>query len=78
MKKWKTIVVLLFMLLAVIFNWSWFWGILLLFGLFHYLMTGEIHFVEVITKKETPVLYYIMLTFWSVLTYYSVLPYFSF
>lgn len=78
MKHWKTIVVLIFMLLAVLFNWSWFWGLLLLFGLIHYIYTGEIHFVEVVSRKESPMLYYIMIIFWSVLTYYSIRSYLVF
>jgi len=78
MKKWKTIITLILMLLAIVFNWNWFWGVLLLFGLIHYIVSKEIHFVEVVTKKETPMLYYSMLILWSVLTLYSMQVYFSF
>lgn len=78
MKKWKTIIVLVLMLLAMYFNWNWFWGVLLLFGLLNYIVSGEIHLVEAVTKKETPILYFIVLILWSVLTFYSIQTYFPF
>lgn len=78
MRKWKTVLVLIFMGLALYNNWNWFWAILLILGLFHHIVSKEIHFVETITKKETPVLYYILLLFWSGLTYYSVQTYLTF
>lgn len=78
MKHWKTIVVIILMLLAMVFNWNWFWAVLLFFGLIHHMVSGEIHFVELITKKDSPVLYYSLLILWSVLTYYSIQSYFSF
>ena len=78
MKKWKTILTLILMLFAVVFEWNWFWGILLMFGLIHYIISEEIHFVEVITKKESPVLFYVILSFWSVLTIYSIQSYIAF
>lgn len=78
MKKWKTILVLILMLFAVVLEWNWFWGLLLLFGLVQYIISEEIHFIEVITKKESPVLFYIMLVFWSILTFYSIQSYIAF
>lgn len=78
MGKWKTIAVIILMVLAISLNWNWFWGVLLLFGLLHYIVSGEIHLVETVTKKDTPTLYFILLILWSILTYYSMKSYFSF
>lgn len=71
MEKWRTVLVLSLMSLALIFNWTWFWVLILTLGIVHILQSGEIHFVEEITKKETPLLYWIMLTFWTFFAAYS-------
>ena len=75
MSKWKTISALLLMALAIIFEWNWFWAIFIFLGLIHVIRSGEIHFVESVTKRETPKLYWIMVTIWSLLALYSILDY---
>lgn len=75
MKNWKTILSLLFMTMAIIFNWSWFWAIFILIGLIHVLKSKEIHFVEAIKKAETPKLYWTMVVIWTLLALYSILSY---
>lgn len=61
MKKWKTIFALILMGFAIFFDWGWFWAIFIFLGLIHILKTGEIHFVEVVTKKDHPNLYWFMI-----------------
>lgn len=73
MNKWKTIIALFLMALAIIFDWSWFWAIFIGLGLIHVIRSEEIHFVESVTKKETPTLYWIMVGIWSILALYSIL-----
>lgn len=72
MKKWKTIVALTLMVFAVYFNWNWFWALFIILGLIHVIRSEEIHFVEVVSKKETPKLYWIMIVIWSLLALYSI------
>ena len=72
MKKWKTIVALTLMVFAVYFNWNWFWALFIILGLIHFIRSEEIHFVEVVSKKETPKLYWIMIVIWSLLALYSI------
>ena len=75
MKKWKTILALILMAVAIWFNWSWFWALFIFLGLIHVIRSGEIHFVESVSKKETPKLYWIMVAIWSLLALYSILNY---
>lgn len=72
MKKWKTILALVFMVLAIYFNWNWFWALFIIIGLIHVIRSEEIHFVEVVSKKDTPKLYWIMVIVWSLLALYSI------
>lgn len=72
MKKWKTIVALILMALAIYYNWSWFWALLIILGLIHVIHSGEIHFVEEVNKKETPRLYWVMVVIWSLLAFYTI------
>lgn len=73
--KWKTILALILLILAVIFNWLWFWAVFILLGLLHIFKSGEIHFVESVTKKDHPKLYWIMIVIWTLLALYSSLNY---
>lgn len=75
MKKWKTMLALMLMVLAIYFNWNWFWALFIIIGLIHVIRSEEIHFVEVVSKKETPKLYWIMVIIWSLLALYSINSY---
>lgn len=74
-RYWKTFLALILMFLAIIYNWNWFWVFFLIIGLVNILKTGTIHFVEEISKKETPKLYWIMIVIWSLLIFYSLCDY---
>ena len=75
MEKWKTLVALILLVLSVIFDWNWFWAIFIFIGLIHVIRSKEIHFVESITRNETPKLYWLMVIIWSLLAIYSILSY---
>lgn len=75
MKKWKTIVALALLVLAVIFEWNWFWAFFILMGLLNVLKSKTIHFVEEVSLEETPRLYWIMISIWSFLALFSILNY---
>ena len=72
MRKWKTILALILMAFAIYYNWNWFWAVFISLGLIHVIRSGEIHFVEAVTKKETPKLYWSMVVIWSLLALYSI------
>ncbi len=78
MKNWKTIAALVFMALAIVFDWTWFWALFIFVGLIHVIKSKEIHFVEAVKKSETPKLYWLMIVIWSLLALYSMLNYLLF
>lgn len=75
MKKWRTLVALLLLVLAVIFEWNWFWALFILVGLLHTIKSKKIHFVEEVSLNENPKLYWIMVIIWSLLALYSMNTY---
>ncbi|MBA6157321.1 hypothetical protein H3Z83_12455 [Tenacibaculum sp. S7007] len=75
MKKWKTILALILLILAVIFEWNWFWAFFILMGLLNVLNSKSIHFVEEVSLDESPKLYWIMVIIWSLLALFSILNY---
>ncbi|MGB1296318.1 MAG: hypothetical protein ACPG6V_12650 [Flavobacteriales bacterium] len=75
MKKWKTILALILMMLAILFDWAWVWVLLVVFGLIKSVQSNEIHFIEVVKKVETPYLYYTLIGFWIVLSSITIWQY---
>lgn len=70
--KWRTIVALILMYIAIIMNWEWAWGILFLYWVIPDLFTGVTYFVEPIYKKEHPNLYWLIVISWILLALYSL------
>ena len=71
--KWRSILGLVFMYIAMWFNLQWAWGILFLLWVIPDLITGESYFMELITKKDNPILYWIIVGSWLLLSIYSIL-----
>jgi len=70
--KWRTILGLIVIYIAMWFNWQWVWGILFLLWVIPDLFTGVTYFMEPIEKKETPVLYWIIILSWILMSLYSL------
>ena len=62
--KWRTIVALILMYVAIFMNWEWAWGVLFLYWVIPDLFSGVTYFVEPIYKKENPNLYWIIIFSW--------------
>ncbi|WP_420551371.1 hypothetical protein [Tenacibaculum aiptasiae] len=75
MRKWKTIIALFLLILAVLFEWNWFWAFFIFMGLVNVLSSKKIHFVEEVSLKESPRLYWTMVIIWSFLALFSILNY---
>ncbi|CAM1345652.1 hypothetical protein [Tenacibaculum amylolyticum] len=75
MGKWKTKLALILLILAVIFEWNWFWAVFILLGLINMIKSKTIHFVEAVSQKDSPKLYWTMIVIWSLLALYSILSY---
>ncbi|PZW42609.1 hypothetical protein LX95_00925 [Mesonia algae] len=70
--KWRTILALVLMYVAMIMNWSWAWGILFLLWVIPDINTGITYFIEPIEKKENPLLYWIIIASWILMAIYSI------
>ncbi|WP_299122034.1 hypothetical protein [uncultured Tenacibaculum sp.] len=75
MRKWKTIIALFLLILAVLFEWNWFWAFFIFMGLVNVLSSKKIHFVEEVSLEESPRLYWTMIIIWSFLALFSILNY---
>ena len=62
--KWRTIIGLLIIYGAAIFNWQWIWGIFSLYWIIPDIFTGVTYFIEPISRREHPVLYWLILITW--------------
>ncbi len=70
--KWRTILALLLMYVAIIMSWEWAWVILFLFWVIPDLFSGITYFIEPISKKENPVLYWFIILSWILFALYSL------
>ena len=70
--KWRTIIALVLMYIAIIMNWQWAWGILFLLWVIPDILTGMTYFIEPIEKKEHPLLYWVIIASWILMAFYSV------
>lgn len=74
--KWKTIVALIVIYLAIVFGWTWVWGVLFLMWTYSALLTGHTHLVEDISKDENPVLFLLIVMTWIGLSLLLIIDYF--
>ena len=62
--KWRTMLGLIFIYIAMWFNWQWAWGILFLLWVIPDLISGVTYFMEPVEKESHPVLYWIVICSW--------------
>mgnify|MGYP000319827450 CR=1 FL=1 len=70
--KWRTIIALVLMYLALIMNWEWMWGVLFLIWVIPDIYGEVTYFIEPITKKENPIEYWVIVITWIFLALYSL------
>ena len=70
--KWRTILGLIFIYIAMWFDWQWAWGLLFLLWVIPDLITGVTYFMEPIEKKKNPILYWIIILSWILMSLYSM------
>lgn len=68
--KWRAIVGLVIVALAVFFNANWIWGVLFLLWVIPDIKSGSTHFMEHIEKRRNPVVYWLIILTWLVLSAY--------
>lgn len=72
--KWRSILGLLLMYIAMWYNWQWIWGILFLLWVIPDILSGVTYFIEPIEKSENPILYWIIIISWILMAIYALLP----
>lgn len=71
--KWKTLLGLALVYIAVIFNWSWVWGVLFLYWLIPSWISRQVFFIEMVTEKDEPILYWVIMLTWFLLSLFFIL-----
>jgi len=72
--KWRTMVGLLLMYVAVALNWQWIWGVFGLYWIVPDFFTGVTYFIEPIERQENPMLYWLILITWIVFSVAMFFP----
>ena len=72
--KWRSILGLILIYIALWFNWSWLWGMLFLFWAVAGILSDVTYFMEPIEKEENPILYWVINSSWLLMAIYCFLP----
>lgn len=70
--KWRSILGLILMYIAIWFNWQWAWGILFLVWVIPDLFSGTTYFLDIVEKKNDPILYWIIIVSWLIFSILSL------
>ena len=70
--KWRTLVALAIIYLAVVMNWQWVWGVLFIMWTAPALYSGRTVLVETVERDESPVLFWFIIATWMVLSLYLI------
>ncbi|MCT4698736.1 hypothetical protein [Tenacibaculum haliotis] len=71
-KKWRTIIALILMYIAIFMNYRWVWGILFLFWVIPDIFNGITYFIEPISKKDHLFLFWVIIITWLLMALYSL------
>lgn len=69
--KYRSIVGLILLYLAMWFEWQWVWGLLFIMWVIPDLISGVTYFLEPVDKKNHPILYWIIIGSWILLSLFS-------
>lgn len=70
--KWRTIIALILMYIALFMNWEWAWGVLFLLWVIPDLFSRVTFFIEPIQRNKNPILYWIIIVSWILMATYSL------
>ncbi|MCF2873377.1 MULTISPECIES: hypothetical protein [unclassified Tenacibaculum] len=70
--KWRTLIALVLMYIAILMNWEWAWGVLFMFWVIPDLFSGITYFIEPISKKENPKTYWVIIISWIFMALFSL------
>lgn len=63
--QWKVWLWFIAMIIISIYSWNWAWGIWITAWGLSGLVAGEIHFIESVPRRSSPVLYWSLVIVWS-------------
>ncbi len=69
--KWRSILGLILIYMAMWFNWQWIWGILFLAWVIPDIFSGITYFMEPVEKSKNPFLYWFIIISWIAMGVYS-------
>jgi len=72
--KWRTIVGLAMVWVAVVFELQFVWGLLFLFWIAPDIVYGATYFIEPLSRQETPLLFWAVVATWLLLSAYLLWP----
>lgn len=76
-EKWRTIVALIPLIIAIVMQWWWFFTLLFIIQIFFSISTGSVEYVEEIKMTEHPKLFWIIIAIWTFLAFFSLKFYFQ-
>ena len=59
---------------AVALDWQWIWGVLGLYWMIPDVLTGVTYFIEPISRRDHPALYWLMMLTWLALSVAMLIP----
>lgn len=68
--KWKTVLALIIIYIAVIFNWYWIWGILFIYWAIIGITSETAYLIEPISKKENRTFFWLIILSWFLIGLY--------
>ena len=75
-EKWRTVVALIPLIIAVVMQWWWFFTLLFVLQIIFSISSGKVEYVEEVKKEEHPILFWIVIAVWTFLACYSLSYYF--
>ncbi|MEM8560052.1 MAG: VOC family protein [Bacteroidota bacterium] len=71
--KWKALLGLVFIVVAVVLGLDWVWGVLFLLWALADVRLGATHFIEVVERRRNPVVFWLLVGTWVSLAAYVLL-----
>lgn len=70
--KWRAVLGLVLVVVAVVMSWNWVWGVLFLIWVIPDMFRGETHFLEPVFAAENPILFWAICFTWLGLSAYVI------
>jgi len=70
--KFRVVLGLVLLYIAMLLNWQWVWGVLFLMWVIPDIFTGITYFIEPVEKTSHPFLYWIIIGSWLWMSVYMI------